>query len=280
MRTVTLSTAPARRVALVAGVVALLAAAGCSHEDPTTLGAPVAPAGTSSSAGSPAAHPTAVDATSAGTGSSSHAANGTGTSGSGSGSGSGSRDGSGSPGGAPAADRLTAPTAYRIAVMGIPQLHIGSADIATPVPAGWPVRATVPPPDQQLYGNATGTFDRRDPSGALLVRVAHEPNRQPTDILGLTAAIDHYRSLPGATVHVTVPVHTDNTRLGLLRAEWTVDVPVGGRSRHALVSAWLLNNQVITVYVSVPRGAEALGHTLYAHATDLTITIHPGPDAG
>ena len=63
-------------------------------------------------------------------------------------------------------------------------------------------------------------------------------------------------------------------------ADWTVDVPVGGRPRVAQVSAWVLNGQVITVYTSGPADSDAAVLTVHDHATDLAVWTHIGPEAG
>ena len=122
------------------------------------------------------------------------------------------------------------------------------------------------------------TVDRRDGTGALLVRYKHQPAAGETDDATLAAVIDGYRALPGATVTVTRPPY--QARIGLREAEWTVDVPVDGRRRTALVAGWTLNGQVVTVYVSAPHGSEQVARTLYGPATDLRIDTHIGPEAG
>ena len=67
---------------------------------------------------------------------------------------------------------------------------------------------------------------------------------------------------------------------GLRAADWTVDVPVGGQRRTALVSALVLNGRVVTVYVSAPHGAGTTTRALYGHAADLTVRTHIGTEAG
>ena len=55
-------------------------------------------------------------------------------------------------------------------------------------------------------------------------------------------------------------------------------MPVGGTPRHALVSAWVLNRQVISIYASAPRASAGAARALYAHAVQLSIWTHIGQD--
>jgi hypothetical protein len=169
----------------------------------------------------------------------------------------------------------TAPTAYQRASFDLPQQPSGYATVSGLVPAGWTPRTTA---TGTGWWARIATIDRRDRTGALLVRYHHEPATGGADDASLANAIDAYRRLPGAGVTVTEPPYRG--RIGLREAEWTVDVPVGSAHRTALVAGWVLNGRVVTVYVSAPRGAEPAARALYGHATDLRIVTHIGPEAG
>ena len=84
-----------------------------------------------------------------------------------------------------------------------------------------------------------------------------------------------------ATVEVPVPAGWTARSSGS-EADWTVDVPVGGRPRVAQVSAWVSNGQVITVYASGPADSAAAAAvlTVHDHATGLRVWTHIGPEAG
>ncbi len=111
------------------------------------------------------------------------------------------------------------------------------------MPAGWTARSSG---SGVGWWSRVGQVDRRDPSGRLLVRVRNQPATGETEDGSLLAVIAGCRALPGAVVAVRHAPH--QARIGLRKADWTVDVPVGGRPRVAQVSAWVLNGQVITVY--------------------------------
>jgi hypothetical protein len=170
---------------------------------------------------------------------------------------------------------VLAPSAYGRSHVDIPQQPSGYATVEVPVPAGWTARTS---------GSGVGWWsrvaqvDRRDPSGRLLVRVRTEPATGETEDASLLAVIAGYRALPGATVVVDQGPH--QARIGLREADWTLEVPVGGRPRVAQVSAWVLNGQVITVYASGPSTAVAAVRALHDHAADLRIWTHIGPEAG
>jgi hypothetical protein len=175
------------------------------------------------------------------------------------------------PGAAPA----TAPSAYVRTRVDIPQQPSGYATVQVPVPVGWTARATG---SGVGWWSGVGQVDRRDPSGQLLLRIRNQPATGETEDGSLGAVIAGYRALPGATVVVSHAPH--QARIGLREADWTVDVPVGGRPRAALVSAWVLNGQVITVYASGPGNSGPAVRALHDHAADLRIWTHVGPEAG
>ena len=111
------------------------------------------------------------------------------------------------------------------------------------MPAGWTARSSG---SGVGWWSRVGQVDRRDPSGRLLVRVRNQPATGETEDGSLLAVIAGCGAVPGAVVAVRHAPH--QARICLREADWTVDVPVGGRPRVAQVSAWLLNGQVITVY--------------------------------
>ena len=143
------------------------------------------------------------------------------------------------------------------------------------MPAGWTARSSG---SGVGWWSRVGQVDRRDPSGRLLVRVRNQPAAGETEDGSLLAVIAGCRALPGAVVAVRHAPH--QARIGLREADWTVDVPVGGRPRVAQVSAWVLNGQVITVYTSGPADSDAAVLTVHDHATDLAVWTHIGPEAG
>jgi hypothetical protein len=170
-------------------------------------------------------------------------------------------------------DRTPA-TTYRTASFDVPLATAGWATVHTLVPSRWTPKITTG--GGPLYASASATFDRRDPSGALLVRLRYEPTDTPgTEEGAMAGAIAEYRALPGATVTVTRPTYRGEG--GLTQADWTVRLRVGGKPRLVLMRAWLLDNQVITAYVSVPAGSTGTAEDLFAHAAQLTYEIHSGP---
>jgi hypothetical protein len=170
---------------------------------------------------------------------------------------------------------VSAPSAYLRARVDIPQQPSGYATVEVPVPAGWTAHATG---SGVGWWSRVGQVDRRDPSARLLLRIRNQPATGETDDGSLRAVIADYRALPGATVVVSNAPH--QASIGLREADWTVDVPVGGRPRVAQVSAWALNGQVITVYASGPADSGRAVRALHDHAADLRIWTHIGPEAG
>jgi hypothetical protein len=267
--------------AAAAAAIALLA--GCTADSGTAIGAPSgAPSITDPSAADPVAtaSPGAPGATTAGGKPTpisrprpiGKPATGSGTTGTGA---TGTRTGAGTTGNGPAGTGPAAPAAYQRATFDLPQQPSGYATVSGLVPTGWTPRTTSA--GIGWWGRTT-TIDRRDRTGALLVRYHHEPATGGAEDASLSNAIDAYRRLPGAGVTVTEPPYRGRT--GLREAEWTVDLPVGSARRTALVAGWVLNGQVVTVYVSAPHGAEPVARALYGHATDLRVQTHIGPEAG
>ncbi|HEY6745033.1 MAG TPA: hypothetical protein VI357_04870 [Mycobacteriales bacterium] len=259
-------------LAAAAAVLALLA--GCSDEPAIAIGAAVTTAGGSPAVAPPGGSSPAGAPTGPATGTTtSHSPAGNGTTGRAT---TGSRAATGDPTTSPASARtVRAPATYQRAGFDLPQRPSGYATVSGQVPAGWTAHRST---TGVGWWSATGAIDRRDGTGALLVRYRHQPATGETDDASLAAVIDGYRALPGAAVTVTRPAY--QARIGLRAAEWTVDVPVGAVRRTALVAAWSLNGQVVTVYVSAPHGSERAARILYAHATDLRIYTHLGPEAG
>lgn len=178
---------------------------------------------------------------------------------------------------------LTAPDAFVRAGFELPQDPPdgtpGTATVTGSVPRGWAPRTT----KTQGYGEPDDvvTIDRRDPTGEELVRYKYEPatgggpGALPSDDGSLDYVINQYRQQAGVVVTVTAPPYT--AKNGLPEAEWSLDLSVGGVRRHVLVAAWVLNDQVLSTYVSVPVGSEDVGRTLYQHSTDILVVTHVKP---
>lgn len=231
--------------ALGAGAVLLAA---CSPGDSTTIGPPESIASqTTASATSPAASPAAGPAaTSAATAVASKFTGGS-------------------------AAGLT----YKPATFDVPLATAGWATVHTSVPVGWTLHTSTG--GGPLYASSAATFDRRDPSGNLLVRFDFRPTATPGQSDGaVLATIASSRSLPGARVTVTKPPYRGEDS-GLTQADWTVRLAVEGKPRLVLMRAWLLDNEVITAYVSVPDGSSATAAQLFAHAGELSYELHADP---
>jgi hypothetical protein len=227
---------PSRTVQIAVGLAAAALLAACSSQDGTTIGPP----GAATPADTPDPATTPAATTPAATG---------------------------------ASDRTPA-TTYQTASFDVPLATAGWATVRTSVPMGWTPKITTA--GGPVYATSSATIDRRDPSGALLVRLRYEPTQTPgAEESAMAAAIAEYRALPGATVTVTRPTYRGDS--GLTQADWTVRLRVGGQPRLVLMRAWLLDNQVITAYISVPAGSTGAAEDLFAHAAQLTYEIHSGP---
>jgi hypothetical protein len=158
------------------------------------------------------------------------------------------------------------PARSTMLTLDVPEQPTGYATIGWAVPTGW-----------KCSGTPTGV-DTRDPAGRYLIRVTHEAAPIPGEpAQALTEAFHRAGRVPGVAIQGRPGNAT--AKLGVPWTDWRLDLTAGGQRRVAYVDAWVLNDRLITVYVSGPAADESTVAALSTRATALRIRTYIGHDA-